>query len=92
MYINKNELDVLMDTAILLESIAQYDAIKKDNKIMTHISTNLEKLITICNTQHGKQIDANKKTWERIKAKRKIDPTYARSYEQKETMRKKEVK
>lgn len=30
----------------------------------------------------------NEKTWARIKAKRELDPTYARSYSQKENMKK----
>ena len=34
----------------------------------------------------------NKANWNRIKTKRETDPTYARPYKQKETMRKKEVK
>ena len=98
MYINKKQLDSLLDTTALLKLIKKYNAIEKDNKLldygvtMTHLNKNLKELNNICITEINKRNEYNKTAWNRIKAKREIDPTYARSYIQKENMKKRRIK
>ena len=97
MFIKNKELELMikMETAIGMNEKKLFGKNKNkaikicDYKITYDDFIDYINLIQKLIEQRDRQ---NKANWKRVKAKREIDPTYARSYSQKETMRKKEVK
>lgn len=62
MKLNKTELNILLDTTVLLEMIKRYDAIEKTNKsldygvTMAHLNNDLEALSNLCKTEVEKTL------------------------------------